>query len=103
MADAGLDANNGFGALIWEQEGTTQSQRYDDIRIGDVIVLHDAKFKGKKGLVSYTQQVGSVQEPMFGICYEVEQRKTKCKVWQVERGVSLVDWIRVCHGDVGGD
>lgn len=86
MADAGLDANVTFGSLIWEQEGATQNKRYDEIRTGDIVILHDAKFKGKKGLVSYAQQVGSVEEPMFSICAESEQKKTKVKVWQVERG-----------------
>ncbi|KAH8085720.1 hypothetical protein HD553DRAFT_271152, partial [Filobasidium floriforme] len=86
LADAGIDANVGFGTLIWEQEGSTQHKRYDDIRVGDVVVLHDAKLKGKKGLISYQQQVGSVEEPMFCICSETESKKNKCKVWQVERG-----------------
>lgn len=88
LGDAGIDANVGFGTLIWEQEGSTQHKRYDDIRVGDVVVLHDAKLKGKKGLISYQQQVGSVEEPMFCICAETESKKNKCKVWQVERGVS---------------
>ena len=88
MGDAGIDANVGFGTLVWEQEGPTQHKRYDDVRNGDVVVLHDAKLKGKKGLVPYNQQVGSVEEPMFAICAETEQKKNKVKVWQVERGVS---------------
>jgi len=88
LGEAGIDANNSFGTLIWEQEGHTQNKRYDDIRVGDVIVLHDAKLKGKKGLVPYNQQVGSVEEPMFAICSETEQKKNKVKVWQVDRGVS---------------
>ena len=88
LGEAGIDANNSFGTLIWEQEGSKQNKRYDEIRVGDVIVLHDAKLKGKKGLVPYNQQVGSVEEPMFAICSETEQKKNKVKVWQVDRGVS---------------
>lgn len=99
MGDAGIDANTSFGTLIWEQEGSTTHKRYDDARVGDVVVLHDAKLKGKKGLVPYTQQVGSVEEPMFAICAETEQKKNKVKVWQVERGVSRGESLRVRERD----
>ena len=90
LGEAGIDANVGFGPLIWEQQGSTRSKRSDDIRPGDVLVLHDAKFKGKKGLVSYHQQVGSVDDPMFAICSEFEPKRSKVRGWQVDRGVSLV-------------
>lgn len=99
LGDAGIDANTSFGTLIWEQEGSTTHKRYDDARVGDVVVLHDAKLKGKKGLVPYTQQVGSVEEPMFAICAETEQKKNKVKVWQVERGVSRGESLRVRERD----
>lgn len=91
MAEAGLDPNVNFGTLIWEQQGPTIQQRLDDIHVGDIVVLHDVKLKGKKGLIGYTQQAGSVQEPVFGVCSHVEDKKTKIKVYQYERGVS--------HGD----
>jgi hypothetical protein len=88
MAEAGLDANTNFGTMIWEQQGPTIQQRLDDIHVGDIVVLHDVKLKGKKGLLSYTQQAGSVQEPVFAVCSHVEDKKTKIKVYQYERGVS---------------
>ncbi|KAJ9100021.1 hypothetical protein QFC19_005839 [Naganishia cerealis] len=86
MAEAGLDANKTLGTLIWEQQGSTIQQRLDDIQIGDIVVLHDVKLKGKKGLLSYTQQAGSVQEPVFAICSHVDDKKTKIKVYQYDRG-----------------
>ncbi|KAJ9107396.1 hypothetical protein QFC21_000846 [Naganishia friedmannii] len=86
MSEAGLDANTTFGTLIWEQQGHTIQQRQDDIRIGDIVVLHDVKLKGKKGLLSYTQQAGSVQEPVFAVCSHVDEKKTKIKVYQNDRG-----------------
>jgi hypothetical protein len=90
MAEAGLDANSTFGTLIWEQQGQTIQQRQDDIRIGDIVVLHDVKLKGKKGLLGYTQQAGSVQEPVFAVCSHVDEKKTKIKVYQNDRGVSAL-------------
>ncbi|GHJ86164.1 hypothetical protein NliqN6_2566 [Naganishia liquefaciens] len=86
MSDAGLDANTNLGTMIWEQQGHTIQTRLDDIHVGDIIVLHDVKFKGKKGLLSYSQQAGSVQEPVFAVCSHVEDKKTKIKVYQYERG-----------------
>lgn len=88
MSDAGLDANTNLGTMIWEQQGHTIQTRLDDIHVGDIVVLHDVKLKGKKGLLSYTQQAGSVQEPVFAVCSHVEDKKTKIKVYQYERGVS---------------
>ena len=52
------------------------------------MALYDARFKGKKGLSSYTQHVGSVEEPLVGVIAEAEQKKHKLRVLQVERGVS---------------
>lgn len=88
MGEAGLDPNVNFGTLIWEQQGPTIQQRLDDIHVGDIVILHDVKLKGKKGLIGYTQQAGSVQEPVFAVCSHVEDKKTKIKVYQYERGVS---------------
>lgn len=72
--------------MVHEQEAQSVQVRLDEIRAGDVIVLHDVKLKGRKGLTSYTQQAGSVQEPLFAICVETEGKKNKIKVWQVEKG-----------------
>jgi hypothetical protein len=56
-------------------------------RPGDIAAFYDAKLKGKKGLSSYTQNVGSVEEPLVGIVSESETKKHKLRVLQVERGV----------------
>ena len=57
-------------------------------RPGDVAAFYDARLKGKKGLTSYNQHVGSVQEPLVGIVAEYESKgKHKLRVMQVERGV----------------
>jgi len=56
--------------------------------VGDIAAFHDARFKGRKGLSSYEQHVGSVEEPLLGIVVEFEQKgKHKVRVLQVERGV----------------
>lgn len=57
-------------------------------RPGDIAAFYDAKLKGKKGLSSYSQNVGSVEEPLVGIVSESETKKHKLRVLQVERGVS---------------
>jgi hypothetical protein len=59
-------------------------------RPGDIAAFHDAKLKGKKGLQSYTQQVGSVEDPLVGVVIESEAKKHKLRVLQVERGVSAM-------------
>jgi len=57
-------------------------------RPGDIAAFHDAKLKGKKGLSSYSQAVGSVEEPLVGIVAEFDNKnKHKMRVLQVERGV----------------
>lgn len=91
MAEAGLDPNQSFGSMVWEQEGPSVQKRYDQPRPGDIVVLHDVKLSGKKTLKSYTQQAGSVEEPMFGICVEFETKNNKVKIWQTEKGVSISD------------
>jgi hypothetical protein len=57
-------------------------------RAGDIAAFYDAKLKGKKGLSSYNQHVGSVEDPLVGVIAESEQKKHKLRVMQVERGVS---------------
>ncbi|KIR75574.1 myosin I binding protein [Cryptococcus deuterogattii CA1014] len=44
-------------------------------------------YGGKKGLHTYSQHVGSVEEPLVGVISEFEDRKHKLRVLQVERGV----------------
>ncbi|WVW84772.1 hypothetical protein I302_106807 [Kwoniella bestiolae CBS 10118] len=77
----------GWGQVVFEQEGGSILRRYDDPRPGDIAAFHDSKLKGKKGLSTYNQHVGSVEEPLIGIVAEFEERKHKLRVLQVERGV----------------
>lgn len=63
-----------------------RDRAYIQPRPGDIAAFYDAKLKGKKGLSSYTQNVGSVEEPLLGIVSESETKKHKLRVLQVERG-----------------
>lgn len=110
---------NSWGQLVFEQEAGSVLKRYDEVsldylsffppptslfsahwpvlifqpRPGDIAAFHDAKLKGKKGLSSYNQHVGSVEEPLVGIISESETKnKHKLRVLQVERGVSGIRW-----------
>lgn len=66
----------------------SQVELTDQPRAGDIAAFHDARLKGRKGLQSYEQHVGSVEEPLLGIVVEYEQKnKHKIRVLQVERGV----------------
>ncbi|WRT67866.1 uncharacterized protein IL334_004840 [Kwoniella shivajii] len=76
-----------LGQVIFEQEGGSIMKRYDNPKPGDIAAFHDSKLKGKKGLTTYNQHVGSVEDPLVGIVAEFEERKHKLKVYQVERGV----------------
>lgn len=89
---------------MFEQEGGSVMKKYDEVRseicirarrklmeqprAGDIAAFYDAKLKGKKGLSSYNQHVGSVEDPLVGVIAESEQKKHKLRVMQVERGVS---------------
>ncbi|RXK36785.1 hypothetical protein M231_05946 [Tremella mesenterica] len=77
-----------WGLVIYEQEVSSVLRRYDEPRPGDIAAFYDAKLKGKKGLQSYSQAVGSVEEPLVGVVIEFdEKRHNKIRVWQVERGL----------------
>ncbi|GFZ45131.1 hypothetical protein JCM24511_02857 [Saitozyma sp. JCM 24511] len=76
-----------WGLVVFEQEAASVLKRHDEPRPGDIAAFHDAKLKGKKGLQSYTQQVGSVEDPLVGVVIESEAKKHKLRVLQVERGV----------------
>lgn len=103
MDSAGLPRpQQSWGQVVYEQEAGSVLKRYDEVscvteqvqgpanvkpRPGDIAAFHDVKFKGKKGLQSYHQSVGSVEEPLVGIVSEYESKgKHKLRVWQVERG-----------------
>jgi hypothetical protein len=75
-----------WGQVIYEQESASVVKRLDEPRPGDIAAFHDARFKGKKGISGYTQQVGSVQDPLTGVIAEVDQKKKKLRLLQVDRG-----------------
>jgi len=75
-----------FGYLIYEQSGSAVHRRASDIMPGDVIVLHDAKLKGHKGLQIYHQNVG-MGEPLVAIIGDYEVKKMKVKVFQANQHV----------------
>ncbi|OCF54822.1 hypothetical protein L486_07477 [Kwoniella mangroviensis CBS 10435] len=81
------DTEKGWGQVVFEQEGGSILRRYDDPRPGDIAAFHDSKLRGKKGLSTYNQHVGSVEEPLIGVVAEFEERKHKLRILQVERGV----------------
>lgn len=86
---AGLPLPAGeWGIAVYEQEASSVLKKLDDPRPGDIVAIHDGKFKGKKGLSSYHQQVGSIQDPLIAIVHEFDPRnKHKLRCLQVERGV----------------
>jgi len=77
-----------WGYVVFEQEGGSVLKRLDEPRPGDIAAFHDAKLKGKKGLQSYHQQAGSVEDPLVGIVADFEvKNKHKIRLLQVDRGV----------------
>lgn len=75
-----------FGYLIYAQNGSSVQRRVSDVMPGDVIVIHDAKFKGHKGLQSYHQTVGT-DGPLYAIIGDYEVKKAKVKVFQANQHV----------------
>ncbi|KAI1785550.1 hypothetical protein LXA43DRAFT_126334 [Ganoderma leucocontextum] len=80
------DALDSFGYLIYSQAAGAVQRRASDIMPGDVIVVSEAKFKGHKGLQSYSQTVG-VGEPLVGVIGDFELKKSKVKVFQANQHV----------------
>jgi hypothetical protein len=79
---------NTFGYLTYLQNGTSVQKRASEILPGDVVVVTDAKFKGHKGLQSYSQQVGAGSAgPTLGVVSEFEPKKSKVKVFQANQHV----------------
>ena len=81
-------AMGSWGYPIYEQDSTSILKKHDEPRPGDVVALHDTRLKGRKGIQSYEQHVGSVEDPLVGVIAEYEPKnKRKIKVIQVDRGV----------------
>ncbi|KAI0819247.1 hypothetical protein BC628DRAFT_1423970 [Trametes gibbosa] len=75
-----------FGYLVYSQSATAVQRRASDIMPGDVLVAHDAKFKGHKGLQSYHQHVGAGQ-PLLAVIVDFETKKSKVRVFQANQHV----------------
>ena len=62
----------------------------DDVqpRPGDIVALYDARLKGRKGIQTYEQHIGSVEDALVGVIIDFDPKgKHKIKALQVERGV----------------
>lgn len=70
-----------FGAIILAQAGSTTVDRGADeeVRPGDVVALHGADLKGKKGITNYHATFGTPQEPTFAVVVESESKKRKLR------------------------
>jgi len=69
-----------YGYLIFAMSGPQLLRRTSDIMEGDVAVITDAEFKGRRGLVPYHQHVGSANDPVVGIVHEFEPKNSKIRV-----------------------
>ncbi|KAJ4000282.1 hypothetical protein F5050DRAFT_596855 [Lentinula boryana] len=75
-----------IGYLIYMQSGASVQKRAGEILPGDIVWMHDAKFKGHKGLQNYSQIVGSAG-PLVGVVSEFEAKKFKIRVLQANQHV----------------
>ncbi|KAJ7069278.1 hypothetical protein C8F01DRAFT_1015094 [Mycena amicta] len=81
-----VPASHAWGYLVYSQSAGVVQKRLTDIMPGDVVVLFDAKFKGHKGLTTYSQTVGA-GEPLVGVVSEFEAKKSKVRVFQANQHV----------------
>ncbi|KAJ4476642.1 hypothetical protein J3R30DRAFT_3291861 [Lentinula aciculospora] len=75
-----------YGYLVYMQSGALVQKRASEILPGDIVWMHEAKFKGHKGLQTYSQAVGS-GEPLVGVVGEFEAKKFKIRVFQANQHV----------------
>jgi len=76
-----------YGYLIYSQNGGVVQKRASEIMPGDIIEIHDARFKGHKGLQTYQQTVGGSGEIVSGIVAEFETKRSKARVFQANQHV----------------
>jgi hypothetical protein len=69
-----------YGYLIFAMSGPNLQRRTSDIMEGDIVVVTDAEFRGRKGLVPYHQHAGSAADPLVGVVHEFEPKNSKIKV-----------------------
>lgn len=88
---------DGFGYLIYAQNGPAVQRRASDIMPGDIIVLEEAKLKGHKGLQTYHIAAGGPGDPCIGVVSDFEAKKSKVKVFQANRHVG--QQVCICSSD----
>ena len=80
-------ATGEYGYLVYYQNGSVVQKRASEIMPGDIIEVHDARFKGHKGLQAYQHSVGGSGELVTGIVGEFDVKKLKVKVFQANQHV----------------
>lgn len=73
------ESNTSFGHLVFDQSGKSVVTHRDDIRPGDVVVIENAYFRGKKALGHYSTDIVL----QHGVALEFEARKSKARIAQV--------------------
>jgi len=75
-----------YGFLVYAQTAAQVHTRLADIMPGDIVVLESAKFKGHKGLHSYSMSAGE-SAPCMGVVSEFDPKKLKLKALQANKRV----------------
>ena len=75
-----------YGFLVYAQTAAQVHTRLADIMPGDVVVLEGAKFKGHKGLHSYSMSAGE-SAPCMGVVSEFDPKKLKLRALQANKRV----------------
>lgn len=75
-----------YGFLVYAQTGAQVHTRLADIMPGDVVVLEGARFKGHKGLHTYSMSAGE-SAPCMGVVSEFDPKKLKLKALQANQRV----------------
>ncbi|KAF8272814.1 hypothetical protein EI94DRAFT_1565374 [Lactarius quietus] len=75
-----------YGFLVYAQTAAQVHTRLADIMPGDVVVLEGARFKGHKGLHSYSMSVGE-SAPCMGVVSEFDPKKLKLRTLQANKRV----------------
>ncbi len=80
-----------YGYLIHSQNGSTVTRRCPaEILPGDIILFDNCHFQGRKGLQSYSIQIGTPTaegDDVIGIINEVEGKKHKVKVYHANQHI----------------
>lgn len=72
-----------YGYLVYVQAGGAVQRRASEIMPGDIVELHDARFKGHKGIHTYSQSA----DALVGVVSEFEPKKSKIRVFQANQHV----------------